>query len=166
MGNICKNLLTSLLLVAAFSAAAEDATFSSKSLTPETALTSAQGALKACRAAGYNVSVAVVDKSGIVQVLLRDRLAGPHTPGTATGKAWTAVSFRSDTSDLIEPTQPDKPAAGIRLVPRVTVVGGGMIIQAAGEMVGGIGVSGSPTPGDDEECAKAGIAAIQESLDF
>ena len=29
---------------------------------------------------------------------LRDRFAGAHTVPTATGKAWTAVSFRTDTS--------------------------------------------------------------------
>jgi uncharacterized protein GlcG (DUF336 family) len=158
--------LTALLLTAALPAASDEATFSSRSLTPETALKAAQAALKACRDAGFNVSVALVDKSGIVQVVLRDRLAGSHTPDTATGKAWTAVSFRANTSELVEPTQPDKPSAGIRQLPRVTIVGGGMIVQAAGEMVAGIGVSGTPVPDEDDKCARAGIAAIQESLDF
>jgi hypothetical protein len=63
------------------------ATFTTKSLTPENALKAAQAALKKCRDDGYQVAVAVVDRSGVVQVVLRDRFAGPHTPDTAAGKA-------------------------------------------------------------------------------
>jgi uncharacterized protein GlcG (DUF336 family) len=155
-----------LLLTAALNATADEATFSSRSLTVETALKAAHAALNACRDAAFNVSVAVVDKSGIVQVVLRDRLAGSHTPDTATGKAWTAVSFRSNTSELIDFTASGRPENGIRHLPRVVMVGGGMIVQAAGEMVAGIGVSGAPSGAEDEKCAKAGIAAIQDSLDF
>jgi uncharacterized protein GlcG (DUF336 family) len=162
----CRFTFAALLLTGALHATADEATYSSRSLTVETALKAAQAALKACRDQGYNVSVAVVDKSGIVQVVLRDRLAGSHTPDTATGKAWTAVSFRSNTSELIDFTASGKPENGIRHLPRVVMVGGGMIVQAAGEMVAGIGVSGAPSGTEDEKCAKAGIAAIQDSLDF
>jgi len=41
----------------------------------------------------------LVDRSGLVQVVLRDRYAGAHSPDTATNKAWTAVSFRTNTAD-------------------------------------------------------------------
>ena len=56
-----------------------EATFSTRQLTPETA-EAAQGALTRCRANGYQVGVAVVDRAGILQVLLRDRFAGPLAP--------------------------------------------------------------------------------------
>jgi uncharacterized protein GlcG (DUF336 family) len=81
-------------------ALAESATFTTKSLTPETALKAAHAALTKCRDSGYQVSVAVVDRSGITQVLLRDRFAGPHTLDVATNKAWSAASFRTNTADL------------------------------------------------------------------
>ena len=58
-----------------------------KILTPETALKAAQAALKKCRDSGYQATVAVVDRMGVVQVLLRDRFAGPHTPDMASAKA-------------------------------------------------------------------------------
>jgi uncharacterized protein GlcG (DUF336 family) len=32
------------------------------------------------------VAVAVVDRFGVIQVVLRDRYAGPHTPVTASGQ--------------------------------------------------------------------------------
>lgn len=78
-------------------ARAEDALVTYKSLSVEVALDLARAALDACRARGFQVAVAVVDRFGVTQVTLRDRFAGPHTVSTATGKAWTAVSFRTNT---------------------------------------------------------------------
>ena len=60
-------------LMCAAAAFAADATFSVKILTPETALKAAQAALQRCRTSGFQVSVAVSDRMGVVQVLLRDR---------------------------------------------------------------------------------------------
>ena len=74
--------------LAAGGALAADATYSVKVLTPETALKAAQAALKSCRERGYQATVAVVDRMGVVQVLLRDRFAGPHTADMATAKAY------------------------------------------------------------------------------
>src|SRR4051812_44261255 len=64
-------------------ALAEDATFATRNLTPDTALKVAQVAMQKCRAEGFQVSVAVVDRSGVTQVVLRDRFAPPHSPDTA-----------------------------------------------------------------------------------
>ena len=153
-------------LVAAAGAAAQDATFTQRLLTPETALKAAQAALARCRSNGFQVAVAVVDRAGIVQVLLRDRFAGPHTPETATGKAWTAVSFRTSTTELAEATQAGRPQSGLRSRPGVVAVGGGLMIEAAGSLVGGIGVSGAPGGKEDDACAAAGIAAIKDSLEL
>ena len=147
-------------------ATAADATFDYTALTPETALAAAQAALQSCRDAGYQVAVAVVDRGGVAQVMLRDRFAGPHTPATAIGKAWTAVSFRTNTLGLVELTQPGKPSSGVRDLPNVVVLGGGMTIETAGSIVGGIGISGAPSGEADEACAKAGIDAIREAIEF
>ena len=97
-----------VLALASGTAAAQEATYNIRTLTPESALKAAQAALKSCRDSGYQVAVAVVDRSGLTQVMLRDRYAGPHTPKTAIGKAWTAVSFRTNTTAMAEMTQPGK----------------------------------------------------------
>jgi uncharacterized protein GlcG (DUF336 family) len=142
------------------------ATFTQRVLTPETALKAAQAALKKCRDSGYQATIAVVDRMGVAQVLLRDRFAGPHTADMATAKAWTAVSFRTSTAELAEATQPGKPQSGIRNRPGVAAVAGGLIIEAGGSLLGAIGVSGAPGGREDELCAAAGIAAIREDIEL
>ena len=155
-----------LLLASAATAQAQNATFSVKLLTPETALKAAQAALKSCRERGFQATVAVVDRMGVVQVLLRDRFAGAHTPDMATAKAYTAASFRTNTTELAEATQPGRPQSGIRNRPGVAAVGGGMLIEAGGSLLGAIGVSGAPGGREDDACAAAGIAAIREDIEL
>ena len=161
-----RSLAVGLLLGFMASAVAEEATFSVRQLTPETALTLAQAAMELCRKQGFQVAVAVADRGGIVQVLLRDRFAGPHTVDTAISKAWTAVSFRTSTLELMENTAPNKPASGVRHLPHVAAIGGGVLIEAKGSIIGAVGVSGAPSGTNDDACAKAGIKAIADRLEF
>lgn len=135
-------------------------------LTPETALKAASAALQDCRKRGFQVAVAVVDRSGVAQVMLRDRFAGAHTPDTATNKAWTAVSFRTDTLELARATEAGQPSSGIRHVPRFVGAGGGLTVQAGGTIVGAIGVSGAPSGEMDDACGKVGIASIRDDIEF
>lgn len=145
---------------------AQEATFQTRSLTTETALVAAKAALESCRAQGYQVAVAVVDRAGLAQVLLRDRFAGAHTVDVATNKAWTAASFRTATSSLATETQPGRPMSGIRGLPRVLAAAGGVVIEGNGTTYGAIGVSGAPGGEGDEACAKAGVKAIAEAIEF
>jgi uncharacterized protein GlcG (DUF336 family) len=168
------NLAVSRLLVGAAllcslqsgRAATQDATFAVKLLAPETALAAAQAALQQCRKAGYQVAVAVVDRFGTLQVLLRDRFAGAHTVEFATQKAWTAASFKVATSSLAEQTQAGKAMSGMRGSARVLAIGGGQTIEAGGTLLGGIGVSGAPGGEADDACAVAGLGAIADAIEF
>lgn len=153
-----------LLLFSAASSA--EATFTVKVLTPDTALKAAQAALKKCRDSGYQAAVAVVDRMGVLQVLLRDRFAGPHTVDMASAKAYSAVSFRTNTRELAEATQAGRAQSGIRHRPGVAAVGGGLMIEASGSLLGAIGVSGAPGGKQDDSCAAAGIDAIREDIEL
>ena len=159
-------VITCLCLAAGAVKAEEDGLFTSQSLTPETAMVAASAALEKCRAQGFQVAVAVVDRMGILQALIRDRYAGAHTPDTARSKAWTAASFRTNTSEMVEVTQAGQPNSGARQVPGVLILSGGMIIEAAGSLVGAIGVSGAPAGEFDDSCAVAGIEAIEDLIGF
>ena len=143
-----------------------DALVTFQSLKPEVAFELAEAALLACRNGGYQVGVSVVDRFGVEQVFLRDRFAGAHTGETAFRKAWTAVSFRTDTLSLDTTTGPDGIASAIRHISQALPLGGGVPIDAAGSMVGGVGVSGAPGPDIDDECARAGIAAVEDQIAF
>lgn len=137
-----------------------------KSLSLEIALEVAKGSLEKCRAEGYQVAVSVVDRSGTLQVTLRDRFAGPHTPSTSYRKAWTAVSFRTETSQLAEMAK-DGPSWALRGITNALPLGGGVPILAGdGTLVGAIGVSGAPGGDADEGCAKSGIASIEDKIAF
>ncbi len=160
-------ILAAAALAAAAGAQAQDrGTFAVRHLLPETAMKATRAALEDCRKRGYQVSVAVVDRSGVAQALLRDRFAGPHTPGTAIGKGWTAISFRTNTLEFAAETQAGKGSSGIRQLPNVVAVGGGVLIEAGGSIVGAIGVSGAPPGEADEQCARAGIAAIRDDIEL
>ena len=137
-----------------------------RQLTLEAAQLAAQATLAECRSQGATIAVVVVERSGLPLVMLRDPLAGMHTPDTALGKARTAISFKSSTTDLVRTTGPDTPNSGIRQLPGVVVLGGGVPVEAAGSIVGGIGVSGAPSGQLDEDCARKGIEAIADLLEF
>lgn len=144
----------------------QSATFQIKALTPQTALAAAQAALASCRAKGYQVGVAVGDRSGLTQVFLRDRFAGAHTLDVATNQAWTAASCRTSTLDLAAESQPGWPMSGIRSTPCMLAAGGGVVIEGGGSIYGAVGVSGAPGGEADDACAKAGMKAIADMIEF
>lgn len=158
--------LAMLCTLASLPAGAQQGVLTVKVMTPETALAAARAALEHCRKQGHQVSVAVVDRSGLLQVLLRDRFAGPHTVEFAINKAWTAASFRIATSVLATETEAGKSMSGIRGQPRVVAAGGGQVLESGGSLVGGIGVSGAPGGDADDNCARAGIKAVADALEF
>jgi uncharacterized protein GlcG (DUF336 family) len=157
---------TAICFLLAGAASAQEAVVNYKSLSPELALDLARATQADCRKRGFQVTVAVVDRFGVTQVLLRDRFAGPHTVSTASGKAWTAASFRTSTTELIAISQPGMMQAGIRNLPGAVIIGGGLTVEAAGSLLGAVGVSGAPGGDADEACAKAGIDAVRDKLDF
>ena len=157
---------TGLALAPYASQAQDEALFATQSLTPETALKAVSAALKKCRADGYQVAVAVVDRGGVLQAALRDRFAGAHTPDTARRKAWTAASFRTNTTDLLGISGPGQPQAGLRDITEALALGGGVMIESGGSLVGAIGVSGAPGGDLDDICALAGIKAIEDDIAF
>lgn len=143
---------------------ADSPTVSTRTLSVALAGKLAAAAEQDCAKRGYQIAVAVTDRYGNLLAFLRNPLAGPHTINVASDKAYTAASFQSATLGL------DKRLGFLRGTPRVVLVGGGVPIQSGGYMYGAVGVSGAPAEkqaGDtDDACAKAGIKAIQETLDF
>jgi uncharacterized protein GlcG (DUF336 family) len=162
-------LLSTLLLtgMGEADAATDPATWLQKVITPELALKAAQAAKTECQKHGWQVSVTVADPAGLPLVTLRDRYAGWHTLEAADGKARTAASWREATGVVAaRVNRPDSAERAIVSLPGVVMIGGGLPIQSGGQLAGAIGVSGAPGGENDDICAKAGVAAITEDLEF
>lgn len=163
-----RRFLIGLSLAAALivPAAADEAVVTYKSLAPDVAFDLAHAALAQCRKDGFQVAVVVIDRFGQPLVVLRDRYAGLAAIQTATGKAWTTVNFGRDTGELIKMLREGQLSAGLANLPNVVMLAGGLVVHSGGAVVGGVGVAGAPGGDKDETCAKAGVAAIQDRLDF
>jgi uncharacterized protein GlcG (DUF336 family) len=153
-------------LLAAAPARGEEATVTYKSIAPDTALDLAKAALATCRAHGYQVAVVVLDRFGEQLVLLRDRFAGLPANGTANDKAYTALSFRGSSGEFAKAVQNGQLSAGLTRLPHVVALAGGLAIEAGGTVLGAVGVAGAPGGDKDEDCAKAGLDAVRDKLDF
>ena len=154
------------MVTAAQPSRGDDAIVTYKSLSPEVALDLARTALEFCRTQGYQVAVLVMDRFGQPLVMLRDRFAAPPASSAANDKAYTAVSFRSDTSDFAKSIQSGQLSSGLTALPHVVTLGGGVVIEEGGSLLASVGVAGAPGGDKDEACAKAGLDAIRDRLDF
>ncbi len=142
---------------------AEDAplSVSVKRLSLESAVRIAQATIEECRKQGYQVSVTVVDRNGIPQVMHRDSLAPPVSVGISKDKAYTAANFSAPSGSLQR--LKDSP-----LYNRdgLAIMEGGLLIEAGGQIYGAVGVSGAPGGNIDASCARAGITSVIEDLEM
>jgi uncharacterized protein GlcG (DUF336 family) len=133
-----------------------------KNVSLAMAQTIAQAALAQCESMGFKVSVAVVDRSGQTFVMLRGDGAGLHTPEGAERKAYTARTFSQPSADFVKRLSDRPDTVGSRQYTRVLALGGGLPIKAGYEVVGAVGISGSP--GKDDVCSQAGIDKVADQL--
>lgn len=130
-------------------------------LTLATAQALANEAVDSCAASGYNVSVAVVDASGVTRAHIRADNAGPHTLESSRKKAYTSASMGRPTADLAGLIKKMPEAAGLQFMdPNILILGGGLPLKIKGEKLGGIGVGGAPGGHLDQACAQAAIDKV------
>jgi uncharacterized protein GlcG (DUF336 family) len=134
-----------------------------KNLSLNLAQTIANAALARCQSMGFKVAVSVVDRGGMVLVTLHGDGAGLHTNEGAERKAYTARTFSQTSTDLIKRLeQRPETAFGTRQYTRVIALPGGIPIKVGNEVIGAVGVSGSP--GKDDVCSQAGIDKVADQL--
>ena len=124
------------------------------------ALTIAETASAEC---GATTSIAVVDRAGRLKVFLQGDGAAPHNIELSRRKAYTARTFRRTSAEWAKRTETTN--AGQRQLSDVVPLQGGVPINMGNETIGGVGLSGAPNGGEQEEnCAKAGIAKVADQL--
>jgi uncharacterized protein GlcG (DUF336 family) len=135
-----------------------------RELSLDLATQMAQTALAQCKANGFNVAVAVVDRAGQLRVFMRGDNTSPHNGELARRKAYTARTFRRTSADWAKRTEPGSYIAAQRSLSQVIALSGGVPINVGDETIGGIGVSGSTGEGKDEACALAAVAKFADQL--
>jgi uncharacterized protein GlcG (DUF336 family) len=159
----CFGLAAVVVAASALAAPTGAAIIMRKDLSHDMALTAAEGALQACKAMGYATSAVVVDRDGETLVAMRGDGASIHTLENARRKAYTANTFKQPTGDYAKKLQdPNSVAHQQVTLPNVIAIDGGLPIKIGNDVIGGIGISGSP--GVDSQCSQAGLDKIKDEL--
>jgi uncharacterized protein GlcG (DUF336 family) len=152
-----------VVLASALAAPASAQLIARKDLSLAIAKTLVETSIEACKKMGYNTSAVVVDRAGETMVAMRGDNASPHTMENARRKAYTARTFRRTTAEYAK-----QYAEGNRTVmqqvtlPGVIAIPGGVPIKVGDDVIGGVGLSGSP--GKDDECVEAGMQKVAGQL--
>jgi uncharacterized protein GlcG (DUF336 family) len=162
MSPISKSLASFAIAAALSAPAGAQGIVTQKNITLALAQTIANAAVAQCRSMGYKISVTVVDREGLPLVMMRDDGAGLNTPEGSDRKAYTARAFSQPSADFVKRLQDRPDTVGSRHYTRVLALGGGLPIRVGDEIVGAVGVSG--TPGKDDDCSQAGINKVADQL--
>jgi uncharacterized protein GlcG (DUF336 family) len=150
------------LIAAALSSAAFAQLPQSRVLTMDVAQMIAQEALSNCKAAGYNVTVLVVDSMNAPKALLRADGATPSTTEVAKMKATATMLYN-------RPSGPAQPPPAGTPAPPATIPGtinaqGGVPIKFGEVTIGAVAVSGAPGGDKDAACATAALTKLADKL--
>jgi uncharacterized protein GlcG (DUF336 family) len=162
MSATLKNLGGMVLAAALWSSAHAQGLVTEKNISLAMAQAIANAAMEKCKAMGFRVSVTVVDRAGLPIVMLRGDGAGLHTPEGSDRKAYTARTFRAPSADFVQRMLNDPALGGQKEYTRVLALPGGLPLKVGDDVVGAVGVSGSP--GKDDDCSKAGIDKAADQL--
>jgi len=157
-------LLSTLIMAALAGAAVSGQVLMERNISLQLARAIGEASMAACKSDGYEVTVAVVDRSGDLKLLLRADTSNPHNADLARRKAYTARTFGVSSLDFAKRTNGATEFSGQRDLVEVIGLGGGLPITVGTERIGGLGLSGAPSQEADEKCARAGLAAVAGQL--
>jgi uncharacterized protein GlcG (DUF336 family) len=129
-------------------------------ISADQALTIVHRAIDACRDA--SVSITVLDRDGNIRLQVRGNGANPHNLELSRRKAYTARTFRMTTEDFVKEMASRPVRREQTTLPHVIAIPGGVPIKVGNDVIGGIGLSGSP--GVDEPCVRAGLDKVADQL--
>ena len=135
-----------------------------KNISLELAKDIASESLNICQKQGYQVSVVVVDRNGLIRVALRDDLASRFTLQIAEEKA-NSVILSGTSSGTLRKNRNDI-RAELNHMNGIIIMRGALPIEIAGARIGAIGISGAPGGDKDELCAQQALDKMSDRLDF
>ena len=117
-----------------------------------------------CRKMGYQVSAVVVDRNGILRAALRDDLASRFTLQIAEEKANAVVMSGISSGEFRNSREDIRPE--LNHINGLIMMQGGVPINAGGNRLGAVGVSGAPGGDKDEACALKALEKFEERMEF
>lgn len=133
---------------------------SSYNLTQEGALKLAVNAKLEASKLNKNVSVAVLNAAGVTLLLLKGDHVGPHNTEASRRKAFTSVSTKTPSFDLMKAAAASEDAKNLNTLPELLLLGGGVPIFREDQLIGGLGVSGGGGSENDHNIA---LRAVESS---
>lgn len=157
-----KIIMIAALVAGSVTLSAQAQSLSQKNLSLVQANALANGAVQACLAKNYQVTVTVVDRAGVIKAVQRTDNAGPHTVKASEMKAYTALSTKNASGKVMEAAQSNAGAQNMRDVPGFLLLAGGLPVKEGDEVIGAVGIGGAPGGHLDEACAQAAIDALNK----
>lgn len=130
-------------------------------LTLDAAYALSNRAMKKAFELDKNVSIAVLDASGNIILIIRGDTVGIHNTEAARRKAYTALSTKTSTLELLQKAHSNPLIENLNKLPELLLLSGGTPIWYKGNVVGSIGVAGGGSPENDDLIAKS--ASINEN---
>lgn len=165
MKNITKMkfLLSSVFLVMIYSASAQNVKMS-YSLNQNGALKLAEQVQIEAQKLNSNVSIAVLNNSGVTILLLNGDDVGPHNTEASRRKAYTALSTKTPSFELMQKASANSTAQNLNTLPELLLLGGGVPIGKNGKLIGSIGVSGAGGGQNDHNVAQNAVENLAFSI--
>ncbi len=157
-----KVMMAAALVAGSVSLTAQADALNQKNLSLAQANALATSAIQACVAKNYQVTVTVVDRTGVVKAVQRTDNAGPHTVKASEMKAYTALSAKNASGKVMEAAQSNAGAQNMRDIPGFLLLAGGLPVKEGDEVIGAIGIGGAPGGHLDEACAQAAIDGLKK----
>jgi uncharacterized protein GlcG (DUF336 family) len=154
------------LAIMLFATAAADAQglVNARRVSAPLAAEAVAAAVQACAEKKFTVSATLLDLDGVPQASLRGDGTGPENLAIANDKAYTAVTFESDTADIVARSRGGAVSSAFTKLPHLVLASGAVVIKVGDEVIGALGVSGAPGGDNDALCAKAGVDKIRDRL--
>ena len=156
---VLKKIQTLTVLLFAFLVTAQNVT-SSYDLTQEGALQLAKQANLEAKKINKNVSIAVLNSSGVTLLILKGDNVGPHNSEASRRKAYTSLSTKTPSYILMKNAEQNPDAKNLNTLPELLLLGGGTPIYKDGNLVGSIGISGGGSGENDHNLA---LKAVENS---
>jgi uncharacterized protein GlcG (DUF336 family) len=137
-------MLTAVVVISAALSTTQAQVLTERNISLQLARTISDAAIAACKADGFDVTAAVVDRAGDLKLLLRADTSNPHNADLARRKAYTARTFGVTSMEFAKRTSGSSDLEGQRFLAEVVPLGGGLPIVIGAERIGGLGLSGAP----------------------